>query len=70
MAWNKQDLIPESEIKVKVTDATVKFAKRFGSYLGQDDTYTDSKTGRLKVSNAKLTTSQLRKFLAKLKGNK
>ena len=67
MAWNKQDLIPESEIKVKVTDATVKFAKRFGSYLGQDDTYTDSKTGRLKVSNVKLTTSQLRKFFGEVK---
>ena len=67
MAWNRQDLIPESEIKVKVTDATVEFAKRFGSYLGQDDTITDSKTGRKKVSNAKLTTSQLRKFFGEVK---
>lgn len=53
MAWNKQDLIPQSEITVKVTDATVKFAQRFGLYLGTDAN--------------KLTTSQLRKFFGEVK---
>jgi CRISPR-associated protein Csm2 len=63
MAWNKQDLIPESEITVKITDGTVKFAQRFGSYLGTDDP--NPKTG--KPSGNKLTTNQLRKFFGEVK---
>jgi len=63
MAWNKNDLIPESEIKEKVTNATVDFAKRFGSYLGTDDV--NPKTG--KPAGNKLTTNQLRKFFGEVK---
>ncbi len=62
MAWNKQDLIPQSEITVKVTDATVKFAQRFGLYLGTDD---PGQNGR-SLGN-KLTTNQLRKFFGEVK---
>lgn len=65
MDWKK--FIPESEITVKVTEATVEFAKEFGFYLGKDETYKDEKTGRTKVSKAKLTTSQLRKFFGEVK---
>lgn len=65
MAWNKNDLLPENEIKVKVTDATVKFAERFGKYLGSDDIYVDEKGRKQKVE--KLTTSQLRKFFGEVK---
>jgi CRISPR-associated protein Csm2 len=63
MSWNKNDLIPESEIKEKVTNVTVDFAKRFGSYLGTDDL--NPKTG--KPSGNKLTTNQLRKFFGEVK---
>lgn len=69
MAWKKNDLIPESEIKVKVTDDTVKFAKRFGAYLGKNSKRKESdKFGReIDVTEAKLTTSQLRKFFGEVK---
>ena len=53
MSWTK--LIPESEIKVKVTDATVEFAKEFGEHLGKCS------------KDVKLTTSQLRKFFGEVK---
>ena len=65
MAWNKNDLIPQSEITDKVTDATVKFAQRFGSYLGTDDSFTNN--GRTKSAQNKLTTNQLRKFFGEVK---
>lgn len=69
MSWKIDDLIPESEIKEKVTDATVDFAKRFGSYLGKDDwrQETDRKGRTKRVKEAKLTTSQLRKFFGEVK---
>lgn len=63
MAWDKNKLIPQSEITDKVTDKTVKFAQEFGSYLGTDDLNT--KTG--KPSGNKLTTNQLRKFFGEVK---
>lgn len=53
MSWNK--LIPENEIKEKVTDVTVEFAKEFGEHLGKCD------------KQVKLTTSQLRKFFGEVK---
>lgn len=54
MAWRKQNpFIPKDEIKVKVTEATVKFAEEFGEYLGRGDN--------------KLTTNQLRKFFGEVK---
>lgn len=67
MAW--KDLIPESEIKVKVTDKTVNFAKRFGSHLGTDGLRqeTDRNGNAKKIKEAKLTTSQLRKFFGEVK---
>ena len=55
MSWNKK--LPESEIKEKVTDETVSFAKEFGKYLAtKEDNYVDP-----------LTTSQLRKFFGDVK---
>lgn len=66
MSWNKNDLIPENEIKEKVTNVTVDFAKRFGSYLGTDDSYID-KSGKSKSAQNKLTTNQLRKFFGEVK---
>lgn len=62
MAWNTQDLIPESEITTKITNATVVFAKRFGSYLGTDDINPQGRP----LGN-KLTTNQLRKFFGEVK---
>ncbi len=56
MSWNKKDLIPKEEIQVKVTDSTVKFAERFGSYLAQKEETAEP-----------LTTSQLRKFFGEVK---
>ena len=53
MSWNK--LIPENEIKEKVTDVTVEFAKEFVEHLGKCD------------KQVKLTTSQLRKFFGEVK---
>lgn len=67
MDW--KELIPESEIKEKVTDKTVDFAKRFGAHLGTDDCHTEEKNGRkkTKVERAKLTTTQLRRFFGEVK---
>ena len=67
MAWKK--LIPESEITEKITNATVDFARQFGSYLGKDDKRKDvDKNGRERdVKESKLTTSQLRKFFGEVK---
>lgn len=71
MAWNRNDLIPQNEIKVKITNETVDFAQKFGSYLGTDDTetFTDPKSGKVKTRTlrAKLTTNQLRKFFGEVK---
>lgn len=63
MVWDKNKLIPQSEITDKVTDNTVKFAQEFGFYLGTDDL--NPKTG--KPSGNKLTTNQLRKFFGEVK---
>ncbi|MDD2636810.1 MAG: type III-A CRISPR-associated protein Csm2 [Bacteroidales bacterium] len=57
--WTK--LIPQNEIKEKVTNVTVDFAMEFGNHLGTDD-----KDGG-KTIRAKLTTSQLRKFFGEVK---
>jgi len=67
MAWDKNKLIPQSEITDKVTDKTVKFAQEFGSYLGTDDSYIDNKSGKSKSAQNKLTTNQLRKFFGEVK---
>lgn len=65
MAWTKR--IDPDEITVKVTSKTVAFAQEFGIYLGKDDTAPDQRTGRPRVSKAKLTTSQLRRFFGEVK---
>lgn len=65
MAWDKNDLIPQTEITDKVTSRTVDFAKRFGAYLGKDDKRTS--TDRKEIKESKLTTSQLRKFFGEVK---
>lgn len=69
MTWRRDELIPEREIKVAVTNATVEFAKKFGSYLGKDDrrTETDRNGRQRQIKEAKLTTSQLRKFFGEVK---
>lgn len=70
MAWDKNKLIPQSEITDKVTEETVKFAQKFGSYLGCNDesTYIDKKgIQKTKIERAKLTTTQLRKFFGEVK---
>lgn len=66
MSWNKNDLIPPREIQEKVTDETVKFAERFGTYLGKDDFFTN-KSGKSISAKNKLTTSQLRRFFGEVK---
>ncbi len=66
MSWNRNDLIPPKEIQEKVTDETVKFAERFGTYLGKDDFFTN-KNGKSISAKNKLTTSQLRRFFGEVK---
>ncbi len=66
MAWDRNKLIPQSEITDKVTDVTVKFAQEFGSYLGKDDDFTD-RNGNTRSAQNKLTTNQLRKFFGEVK---
>ena len=56
MSYNKQ--LPATEITDKVTRATVDFAEDFGNYLGTDKKERDPKTGRNKIVETKLTTSQ------------
>lgn len=65
MAWNK--MIPESEIKDKVTTKTVEFAEEFGHYLGTAEMATDPRIGRSQKVKGKLTTNQLRKFFGEVK---
>jgi CRISPR-associated protein Csm2 len=71
MIMNKwTEKIPEGEITQKVTEKTVAFAEKFGTYLGQDDSFTiqNPRTGRTdRKKVAKLTTSQLRKFFGEIK---
>lgn len=69
MVWDKNKLIPKTEITEKVTSATVDFAKEFGSYLGKDDQRKElDRNGNPRdIKEAKLTTSQLRKFFGEVK---
>lgn len=69
MAWDKKDLIPQTEITEKVTNVTVEFAKRFGAYLGRDGrrSFNDDKGKSKEIKESKLTTSQLRKFFGEVK---
>ena len=65
--WDKQDLIPQGEIEVKVTRKSVDFAERFGKHLGTDEIERDPRTGKDRKTETKLTTSQLRKFFGEVK---
>jgi len=56
MSWNKNKMIPIEEIQTKVTDASVRFAKEFGTFLAEREETTEP-----------LTTSQLRKFFGEVK---
>lgn len=56
MSWDRNELISREEIQEKVTNATVKFAEKFGSYLAVRDDEAEP-----------LTTSQLRKFFGEVK---
>ena len=69
MAWDRNDLIPQTEITEKVTQRTVDFAKRIGAYLGKDDRRpsTDRNGRNIEIKESKLTTSQLRKFFGEVK---
>ncbi len=67
MKWRKDDFIPANEITDTITNASVEFAKRFGSHLGTDDTFFDEKSRKTKTARAKLTTTQLRKFFGEVK---
>ena len=51
--------VPATEIKEKITEATVKFAERFGEYLARDD----SSNGGSRA----MTSSQLRRFYGEVK---
>lgn len=64
MTW--KELIPEGDLTGKITEKTVDFAKRFGTFLGVDDKELD-KYGKPKTVAAKLTTNQLRKFFGEVK---
>ena len=55
--WNQNDLISASELQGEITQETVKFAERFGTYLA-DKMDRDAKP---------LTTSQLRRFFGEVK---
>ena len=56
MKWNRNDLIPDTEIREKVTDVTVSFAKRFGEHLAKKEDGFEP-----------LTTTQLRRFFGEVK---
>lgn len=51
--------VPATEIKEKITEATVKFAESFGEYLARDD----SRNGGSRA----MTSSQLRRFYGEVK---
>ncbi len=55
--WNKQDLISASELQGEITQETVKFAERFGTYLAD----------KFDRESKPLTTSQLRRFFGEVK---
>lgn len=67
--------ISETELHGEITDATVKFAEKFGKYLAKDDyvqvanNYGRNQSDRKPLTEKieKLTTSQLRKFFGEVK---
>lgn len=61
-----QEMIPRSEIVGEITNITVEFAQKFGSYLGTDERVFD-RNGRQRISDAHLNTNQLRKFFGEVK---
>jgi CRISPR type III-A-associated protein Csm2 len=63
--WTRE--FPKTVITGEDPDGIVKYAEKFGTYLGTDETFTDQRTGKTKISISKLTTNQLRKFFGEVK---
>ena len=61
--WTER--IPESEITGKITEASVDFARRFGSFLGKKEQWKDKNGNSHYVE--RLKTNQLRKFFGEVK---
>lgn len=63
--WNGGKIKP-SEIENGITDESVIFAEKLGTFLGTD--YTEpGNNGRPSIKKEKLTTNQLRKFFGEVK---
>ena len=67
--WEKKDLILQEWISDRITQETVEFAKKFGTYLATTDSWEEvqKKGDKQKVLGAILTTSQLRRFFGEVK---
>lgn len=68
--WEKSNLIQQEWISDKITQATVDFAKKFGTYLAKPDIEDgkDKKGNPIKITiGEKMTTSQLRRFFGEVK---
>lgn len=68
--WEKEKLIQQEWISDKITQETVDFAKKFGTYLAKPDMEDgkDKKGNPIKVTaGEKMTTSQLRRFFGEVK---
>lgn len=67
--WEKKDLILQEWISDRITQETVEFAKKFGTYLATTDSWEEvqKKGDKQKVFGAILTTSQLRRFFGEVK---
>lgn len=67
--WEKSNLILQEWISDKITQETVDFAKKFGTYLAKPDSWEEVQRNgeKQKVIGAILTTSQLRKFFGEVK---
>lgn len=60
--WKKNDVVPPMEITDGITIETVKYAERFGTYLG-----TDRLNPYGKNAGDKMTSTQLRRFYGEVK---
>lgn len=68
--WEKSNLIQQEWISGKITQSTVDFAKKFGTYLAKPDTEDgkDKKGNPIKITiGEKMSTSQLRRFFGEVK---
>lgn len=68
--WDNKNLIQQEWIDCKITQETVDFAKKFGTYLAKPDLEDgkDKKGNLIKITiGEKMTTSQLRRFFGEVK---